>query len=139
MNIFEIVFDQLTIYRNRSKSHISKCFGLLTFRSNDFSFKWFNFQVLIPVKWFFSKFSGRQLLRKFQVQKFYPKLRLFEPKLRVFENRRFVFLNENCSFCSEFFCDETSEYQIHTKFLTKYWLSENRRNSRSFRRKWNTV
>jgi hypothetical protein len=31
------------------------------------------------------KHSGRQLLRKFQVQKFYPKFRGFEPKLRGFE------------------------------------------------------
>jgi hypothetical protein len=63
------------------------------------------------------KHFGRQLLRRFRVQKFYPKLRGFEPKLwifelklrffypklRVFENRSFVFLNQSCLFCKEFF------------------------------------
>jgi hypothetical protein len=76
-------------------------------------------------------------LRKFQVQKFYlklrifelklrvfepklrifkpklrvfdPKLRVFAPKLRFFENRSFVFLNQSCSVCKDFFCPtETS-------------------------------
>jgi hypothetical protein len=37
------------------------------------------------------KHSGRQLLRKFRVQKFYPKLRVFEPKLWVFEPKLRVF------------------------------------------------
>jgi hypothetical protein len=68
-----------------------------------------------------SKHSRRQLLQKFRVQKFYPKLRNFEPKLRVFgffepklrvsypklrvfENRSFVFLlNQSCSVCKDFF------------------------------------
>jgi hypothetical protein len=79
---------------------------------------------------------------------FEPKLRVFEPKLRVFENRSFVFLKQSCSFYKDFFvlpklralipgffATETSEHQIHTKFLTKFRLSANRRNSRSFVRK----
>jgi hypothetical protein len=120
-----------------------------------------NFGFALP------KHCGRQHLRKFRVQKFYPKLRVFlnrtfgffEPKLRVFqpnfcvfENRSFVFLNQSCSFCKKnvvlpklrvlipgFFATETSEYQIYTKFLTKFRLSGNRRNFRSFRWKWITV
>jgi hypothetical protein len=116
-----------------------------------------------------SKHSRRQLLRKFRVQNFYsklrgfepkiwifepklwvfkPKLRVFEQKLRVFENRSFVILNQSCSFYKDFFCPtetssvfatKTLEYQIHTKFLTKFRLSKNRRNSRSFVRKCITV
>jgi hypothetical protein len=77
---------------------------------------------------------------------FEPKLRGFRtetsfsyPKLRVFENRSFVFLNQSSSFCKDFFSSESSEYQIHTKFRTKFRLSGNRRNSRSFGRKLITV
>jgi hypothetical protein len=58
------------------------------------------------------KHSGRQLLQKFQVQKFYPKLwifeqkirvfqpklRVFEPKLRVFEPKLRVFRTETLGF-----------------------------------------
>jgi hypothetical protein len=82
---------------------------------------------------------------------FEPKLRFSYLKLRVFENRSYLFLNQSCSFCKYFFfvlpklrvlipglfATETSEYQIHTKFLTKFrLLSGNRRNSRIFGRKW---
>jgi hypothetical protein len=88
-----------------------------------------------------------QLLRKFRVHKFYPKLRGFEPKLRVFRTKTSFFLPEiPCFWKPEFrvfkpklfvlqrifffilpklrvlipgfFATETSEYQIQTKFLT---------------------
>jgi hypothetical protein len=60
----------------------------LTVRSSD-RVGWYtvvqNFGFPLP------KRSRRQLLRKFRVQKIYPKLQAFEPKLRVFEPKLLVF------------------------------------------------
>jgi hypothetical protein len=111
---------------NRNFGFSYRNFGFL---NRDFGFSNLNFGIFKPF--------------------FEPKLRFSYPKLPVFENRSFVFLNQSCSFCKEiffvlpklrllipgFFVTETSEYQIHTKFLTKFRLSRsrlNRRNSRSF-------
>jgi hypothetical protein len=119
-----------------------------------------NFGFTLP------KHSGRQLLRKFRVQKFYPKLRVFEPKLRVYRTetlgfrtetscfwkpkfrvfkpkllvlQRFFFcLTETSGVDSGIFCDRNFGISNTTK-ITKFRLSGNRRNSRSFGRKWITV
>jgi hypothetical protein len=63
-----------------------------------------------------------------------------------------VFLNQSFLFCRGFsvlpklrvlipgfFATKTSDNQIYTKFLTKFGLSGNRKNFKSFERKWITV
>jgi hypothetical protein len=81
--------------------------------------------------------SSESLNRNFGFNE--PKLRFSYPKFRVFENRSFVFC---CCFANNFFfvqpklrvlipgffATKTSEYQIHTQFLTKFRLSGSRRN-----------
>jgi hypothetical protein len=84
----------------------------------------------IPVDSFYGSFEFRTETSGFLNLNF----GLFEPKLRFC-----------CSFCKEFifvlpklwmliagfFATETLEYRIHSKLVTKFWLSGNR-NSRSF-------
>jgi hypothetical protein len=138
----------VNLFTSNKKKKITKFFTFRSIKKSYTVIQKFGFALPKP--------SGRQLLRKFRVKNFRPKLRRFEPKirvfeqkLRVFENRSFVILNQSCSFYKEysfvlpklrvlipgFFATETSKYQIHTKFLAKFRLSENRRNSRSFVRK----
>jgi hypothetical protein len=139
--------------------------NILTERSFDRITIWLN-TVIQNFGFPLPKHSGRQLLWKFRVQKFYfgvfnRNFGSFEPKLRIFRTETSfflpetsciwkpefrIFLKQSFSFCKQiffvlpilrvlipkFFATETLEYQIHAKFLTKFRLSGNRRNSRSF-------
>jgi hypothetical protein len=61
---------------------------------------------------FIRKYSGRQLLWKFRVQKFYPKLRVFVPKLRVFEPKLRVFRTEFSGFPTETSCFWKPKFRV---------------------------
>jgi hypothetical protein len=49
----------------------------------------------------------------------------FKPKLLVLQKKNFFVLPKLWVLIPWFLATETSEYQIHTKFLVKFWLSRN--------------
>jgi hypothetical protein len=74
------------------------------------------------------------LNRNFVFRFWKPEFRVFKPKLFVLQ-RIFFVLPKIWVMIPGFFATATLEYQIHKKFLTKFRLIKNRRNSQSFERK----